>query len=59
MVLGLFEIIEGTDKDFYIAGEHKLYIEKFNQNGQEYFTHVFASPQDFINKIYTFIKSLF
>ncbi|WP_285692424.1 RepB family plasmid replication initiator protein [Helicobacter ailurogastricus] len=56
MVLGLFEIIEGTDKDFYMAEKHKLYIEKFKQNGQEYFTHVFASPQGFINKINLFIN---
>ncbi|GLH58638.1 replication initiation protein [Helicobacter ailurogastricus] len=47
-VIALFEIINGTDKDFYTAQEHKTYIEKFKNDGQEYFTHVFSNPQDFL-----------
>ncbi|BEG57266.1 hypothetical protein NHP21005_09540 [Helicobacter sp. NHP21005] len=47
-VIALFEIINGADKDFYAAEEHKKHIEKFNIDGQEYFTHVFSNPQDFL-----------
>ncbi|GMB92205.1 replication initiation protein [Helicobacter ailurogastricus] len=47
-VIALFEIINGTNKDFYTAEEHKKHIEKFKTDGQEYFTHIFSSPQDFL-----------
>ncbi|BCZ18310.1 hypothetical protein NHP190003_15920 (plasmid) [Helicobacter sp. NHP19-003] len=48
-VIALFEIINGTDKDFYTAEEHKKHIERFKKDGQECFTHVFSNLQDFYN----------
>ncbi|WP_285602987.1 replication initiation protein [Helicobacter sp. NHP22-001] len=55
-VIALFEIVDGTDKDFYMAEEHKAHIETFGVDGQEYFTHIFTNPKNLINK---FVKTAY